>query len=82
MKTVFKITYISLSYYKYFNLYLACDRESYGYGCREKCGRCRDLNQCFHITGACLTGCDAGYEGSMCNASEYNTCVIDNETDR
>lgn len=79
MKYVFKI---SLSDNEYYILYLACDRGSYGDGCREKCGRCRDLNQCFHITGACLTGCDAGYEGSMCNASEYNTCVIDNETDR
>uniref|UniRef100_K1R300 Multiple epidermal growth factor-like domains 6 n=1 Tax=Magallana gigas TaxID=29159 RepID=K1R300_MAGGI len=45
----------------------ACDRGLYGLGCSENCGRCRDLNHCFHMTGTCLTGCDPGYIGEMCN---------------
>lgn len=43
-----------------------CDKGLYGIGCSETCGHCRDVNQCFHINGTCLTGCDAGYKGDLC----------------
>lgn len=34
--------------------------------CKERCGHCREFDQCFHINGTCLTGCDAGYQGEYC----------------
>lgn len=37
-----------------------CDKESYGIECKETCGQCRDLNQCYNVNGSCLTGCVAG----------------------
>lgn len=64
--------------------FIACNRGSYGFGCKERCGQCRDLNQCYHITGTCQTGCDPGYGGDMCNTSRYSLCIrqTDGYTDR
>lgn len=58
-----------------FKLILACGKGSYGVDCHETCGHCRDVNKCSSINGTCLTGCDAGYEGDMCKASEYKRYV-------
>lgn len=44
----------------------ACAGGSYGVECNKTCGHCRDINQCYHINGTCLTGCDAGYQGNLC----------------
>lgn len=49
----------------------------YGVDCIEKCGQCRDIDQCHHINGACLTGCEAGYHGDLCKARRYR-CNNDN----
>ena len=38
----------------------------YGVDCNEKCGHCREVNQCHHINGTCLTGCAAGFMGNLC----------------
>ena len=45
-----------------------CDKGSYGIGCNETCGHCRDFNQCSKVNGSCLTGCDAGYAGDFSKA--------------
>lgn len=49
---------------------LDCNRGSYGIACREICGQCRDVNHCLHINGTCLTGCSAGYQGTLCKESK------------
>lgn len=47
------------------------ERGSYGIGCYEKCGDCRDVNQCSNINGTCLTcWCHAGFEGELCKISK------------
>ncbi|XP_052682127.1 multiple epidermal growth factor-like domains protein 6 [Crassostrea angulata] len=52
--------------YKGHRCELACEGRSYGAGCKEACGYCRDVNQCSNINGTCLTGCDAGFKGDFC----------------
>lgn len=49
----------------------ACEHGSYGVDCKGICGQCRDINQCFHINGTCLTGCDVGYQGKYCKTRRY-----------
>lgn len=38
----------------------------YGANCNNPCGKCFDLEQCHHISGTCLTGCESGYRGLKC----------------
>lgn len=47
-------------------MFLVCPLGLYGVACNNKCGNCRDVSQCHHITGACVSGCDAGYTGDLC----------------
>lgn len=56
---------------------LACRSEFYGIDCIEECGQCRDIDQCHHINGTCLTGCAAGYQGDLCKTRRYR-CNNDN----
>lgn len=54
------------------NLFLiACDEGLYGLNCSEKCGHCRDIKQCSHLDGMCTTGCDAGFQGTLCETRRY-----------
>lgn len=55
---------------------IECDKGSFGTRCGEKCGRCRDFHQCFHIDGACLTGCDPGFEGDLCKTCKLKYIII------
>lgn len=43
-----------------------CENGFYGNDCKEICGNCVELNQCFHTNGTCLTGCENGYHGDVC----------------
>lgn len=49
----------------------ACKTGSYGVNCNATCGHCRNTQECFHIDGSCLTGCEAGYNGSMCKSGMF-----------
>lgn len=49
---------------------LVCPIGFYGIACNEICGNCRNVGQCHHITGACVSGCVAGYEGDICKTRE------------
>lgn len=59
------INYIEFCQFK------GCDSGFYGHSCKEICGNCREINQCFHTNETCLTGCDDGYQGYLCKAREY-----------
>lgn len=48
----------------------ACNNGTYGQGCKNQCGHCRDQNECHNVYGSCLTGCEDGYRGEMCNSSK------------
>ncbi|XP_061194966.1 delta-like protein 4 [Saccostrea echinata] len=53
--------------YKGHQCELQCGNKTYGDGCEEICGACKDHKQCQHINGSCLHGCEAGYKGELCN---------------
>eukprot|EP00105_Crassostrea_gigas_P000907 XP_011412871.1 PREDICTED: receptor-type tyrosine-protein phosphatase C-like [Crassostrea gigas] len=40
--------------------------------CSEQCGHCSE-NVCDHISGTCLSGCTAGYQGNLCKTHCNNT---------
>ncbi|XP_065934347.1 uncharacterized protein [Magallana gigas] len=52
--------------YKGHRCEMACEGGTYGAGCKETCGHCRDVNQCSFNNGICLTGCNAGFKGDLC----------------
>lgn len=52
-------------------LFLACDKGLYGHGCKETCGHCRDVQECFDINVTCVTGCNAVYHKDLCKTSAY-----------
>lgn len=55
-----------LFFFYIFLIISACNKGFFGVDCNEKCGHCREIYQCHHINGTCLTGCAAGYLGNMC----------------
>lgn len=59
-------------YLQPFCFVLVCPKGFYGVACIKKCvGNCRDVSQCHHINGACVSGCNAGYRGDFCKTREY-----------
>lgn len=50
-----------------------CPIGFYGVACNDICENCRNVSQCHHITGTCVSGCVAGYKGDLCTIREY-TC--------
>lgn len=49
----------------------ACNQRKYGENCNMPCGHCVKSEQCNHINGTCMNGCDSGYEGLNCTAGEF-----------
>ncbi|XP_061192787.1 multiple epidermal growth factor-like domains protein 10 [Saccostrea echinata] len=43
-----------------------CDDGKFGLKCDQPCGFCFGKEQCHHINGTCLNGCDRGYQGINC----------------
>lgn len=35
------------------------------------CGNCIESEQCHHINGTCMNGCDRGYQGLHCTQGKY-----------
>lgn len=48
----------------------ACSNGTFGHSCTEICGHCRDQNECHYVNGSCLTGCEEGYRGDLCDSSK------------
>lgn len=57
--------------FKYILFCAVCRKGSYGINCNETCGQCRDIIQCSHINGTCLTGCESGFRGDLCKTGAY-----------
>ena len=49
---------------------VACDGNSWGDHCQERCNCQNHMETCNHIDGSCLSGCRMGYEGIGCNLGE------------
>lgn len=67
------ISFLFLKYFKLsdhnlrlFSMFLECDGNMYGVNCTEKCGSCFNFEQCHHLDGTCMKGCDRGFHGSRC----------------
>lgn len=43
-----------------------CKDGKYGKNCSISCGNCLESEQCNHINGICMNGCDSGYQGFLC----------------
>ena len=43
-----------------------CDGKMFGKNCKELCGKCFNNDQCNHINGSCMNGCNPGYYGITC----------------
>lgn len=39
----------------------------YGVNCSKSCGNCKNNQQCDHIDGTCMNGCENGYQGFKCD---------------
>lgn len=53
---------------EFYNIYWLsdCTNHMYGENCSISCGHCLAREQCHHINGTCMNGCDSGYQGSSC----------------
>lgn len=48
-----------------------CDNDMFGENCEQKCGHCANSSTCNPVNGSCLTGCDLGFQGPLCNDGRY-----------
>lgn len=56
-------------------IWTECREGWYGVNCKQQCeGHCREGTICYHVTGQCDRGCDAGWTGYMCD--KCNFCNI------
>lgn len=51
------------------------DRGTFGQSCIKGCGNCVHNEQCHHINGSCINGCDPGYDGTQCTTSTSKICT-------
>ena len=56
---------------QYNNCVIICPRTEcaggwYGQDCALLCGQCLNNEQCHHIDGRCLNGCQPGFQGDYC----------------
>ena len=58
--------HISVNIYYVFLTLIACTTGTCGVDCSNTCGHCLFPNDCFHINGTCLSGCEPGYTGDDC----------------
>ena len=54
-----------------------CDSNTFGEDCGEECGSCVDSEQCHHINGTCLNGCERGFQGIECNQGNTFSFLAD-----
>ena len=58
-----------------------CAEGYYGDECSKVCGWCKHADDCYHVNGTCLNGCESGYIDDMCKTRKYIktvfSCLID-----
>lgn len=51
--------------------FTACEVWTYGENCSKQCGHCFETEQCHHINGTCMNGCDSGFHGLLCTDGKH-----------
>lgn len=51
--------------------FAACEVGTYGENCSNQCGHCFETEQCHHINGTCMNGCDSGFHGLLCTDGKH-----------
>lgn len=75
INTTFNLENKKKDWYSFFIYYVTvCDGDMYGYNCSILCGKCFESEQCHHVNGTCMNGCDSGYQGEHC--TEGNSVVF------
>lgn len=59
------VIYLSNNLYIHIK-HLACNATWFGDGCKSQCGYCLGENNCHHVNGSCLLGCQEGFTGDLC----------------
>ena len=54
------------------DMFIECKQFTYGLECNQTCGNCTRGEQCYHVNGSCLSGCDVGVHGDKCDSGEFN----------
>ena len=54
---------------------LECANRTYGVNCENKCGQCRQKEDCDPISGLCTLGCDPGWQGLRCQQSKLSNQI-------
>lgn len=66
-----KYNYVLLNIEKSNAIVSECLDQTYGPGCRESCGHCKNNEPCKRANGSCPNGCDRGTYGQKCNLGTY-----------
>lgn len=60
-------------YHDIFAVVTECTGPMYGQNCNLSCGHCIMSEQCHHINGTCMSGCDIGYHGLHCTEGKHQS---------
>lgn len=72
---IFKYLYVTFNGESKIYCIEACNQRKYGENCSMPCGHCVDSEQCHHINGICMNGCDSGFAGINCTDGEFITPI-------
>ena len=53
-----------------------CHSGTYGQNCTLSCGKCVAKEPCHYVTGACMNGCERGYQGKQCKTGTVYSKII------
>lgn len=62
--------------YDLYDVVTECKGLMYGKDCNISCGHCLASEQCHHINGTCMNGCDNGYQGINCTQGKQLRVII------
>ena len=52
----------------------------YGTNCSMSCGNCVGGEQCHHINGSCLNGCNLGWQPDMCVDGKWSVTDVESNS--
>lgn len=73
MSYIFKQLFAALARLGSCIMFTACSGGVYGSNCSLNCGNCFESQQCHHINGTCMNGCDHRYQGLKCIEGKDNS---------
>ena len=64
-------TRYNLDVWKHELQFTECGNGTFGQDCSESCGTCLREEQCHHVNGICMNGCDRGFQGNKCTEGKW-----------